>query len=67
LPAARDDLSSYLHDVLAQELVAESMRWEMAREDCPPGPLRSRYDQCQHELRRIAVLARGISHEISDV
>ncbi len=66
LPAARDDLSSYLHDVLAQELVAESMRWELAREECPPGALRSRFDQCQHELRRIAVLARGLSHEISD-
>ncbi|WP_193213563.1 sensor histidine kinase [Luteolibacter marinus] len=65
LPAARDDLSSYLHDVLAQELVAESMRWEISRESCPPGPLRSRFDQCQHELRRIAVLARGLSHEIS--
>jgi hypothetical protein len=66
LPAARDDLSSYLHDVLAQELVAESMRWEIAREEYPPGALRSRFDQCQHELRRIAVLARGLSHEISD-
>lgn len=66
LPAARDDLSSYLHDVLAQELVAESMRWELAREEYPPGALRSRFDQCQHELRRIAVLARSLSHEISD-
>jgi len=66
LPADRDDLSSYLHDVLAQELVAESMRWEIAREEYPPGALRSRFDQCQHELRRIAVLARGLSHEISD-
>jgi hypothetical protein len=66
LPAARDDFSSYLHDVLAQELVAESMRWEIARESCPPGPLRSRYDQCQHELHRIAVLARGLSHELAD-
>lgn len=66
LPAARDDLSSYLHDVLAQELVAESMRWEIAREEYPPGDLRSRFDQCQVELRRIAVLARGLSHEISD-
>jgi signal transduction histidine kinase len=65
LPAARDDFSSYLHDVLAQELVAESMRWEIAREAAPPGPLRSRYDQCQHELQRIAVLARGLSHELA--
>ena len=66
LPAARDDFSSYLHDVLAQELVGESMRWEIARESCPPGPLRARYDQCQHELHRIAVLARGLSHELAD-
>lgn len=67
LPAARDDFSSYLHDVLAQELVAESMRWEIARENCPPGTLRARYDQCQHELQRIAVLARGLSHELAEV
>lgn len=66
LPAARDDFSSYLHDVLAQELVAESMRWEIARESCPPGPMRARYDQCQHELQRIAILARGLSHELAD-
>lgn len=66
LPAARDDFSSYLHDVLAQELVAESMRWEIARESCPPGPLRARYDQSQHELQRIAILARGLSHELAE-
>lgn len=59
------DLSSYLHDVLAQELVAESMRWEIAREACPPSALRSRFDQCQHELRRIAMLARSLSHELA--
>lgn len=66
LPAARDDFSSYLHDVLAQELVAESMRWEIAREACPPGPLRTRYDQCQHELQQIAVRARSLSHELAE-
>lgn len=60
------DLSSYLHDVLAQELVAESMRWEIAREACPPSALRSRFDQCQHELRRIAMLARSLSHELAE-
>jgi hypothetical protein len=62
----RADFSSYLHDVLAQELVAESMRWEIAREGCPPSELRSRFDQCQHELRRIAMVARSLSHELDD-
>jgi signal transduction histidine kinase len=62
----RADLSSYLHDVLAQELVAESMRWEIAREACPPSALRSRFDQCRHELRRIAMLARSLSHELDE-
>lgn len=62
----RADLSSYLHDVLAQELVAESMRWEIGREACPPSDLRSRFDQCQHELRRIAMVARSLSHELDD-
>jgi hypothetical protein len=66
IPDLRADLSSYLHDVLAQELVAESMRWELAREACPPSALRSRFDQCQHELRRIAMLARGLSHELAE-
>jgi signal transduction histidine kinase len=61
----RADLAAYLHDVLAQGLVAESMRWEIARESCPPSALRSRFDQCQHELRRIAVAARGLSHELA--
>lgn len=64
-PDLRAHLASYLHDVLAQELVAESMRWEIARENCPPSALRSRFDQCQHELRRIAVAARGLSHEMA--
>ena len=62
----RGDLSSYLHDVLAQEIVAESMRWEMAREACPPSALRSRFDQLQHELRGIAMKARSLSHELAD-
>jgi hypothetical protein len=66
IPDLRGDLSSYLHDVLAQELVGESMRWEIAREGCPPSALRSRFDQCQHELRRIAMLARGLSHELAE-
>lgn len=61
----RADLAAYLHDVLAQGLVAESMRWEIARESCPPSELRSRFDQCQHELRRIAIAARGLSHELA--
>lgn len=62
----RGDLSSYLHDVLAQELVAESMRWEMAREACPPSALRSRFDHLQHELRAIAMKARSLSHELDE-
>lgn len=66
IPDLQADLSSYLHDVLAQELVAESMRWEIAREACPPSALRSRFDQCQHELRRIAMLARSLSHELAE-
>ena len=44
-----------------------AVRWEIARENCPPGTLRARYDQCQHELQRIAVLARGLSHELAEV
>jgi hypothetical protein len=62
----RADLSSYLHDVLAQEIVAESMRWEIAREACPPSALRSRFDQFQHELRLIAKKARSLSHELDE-
>ena len=62
----RGDLSSYLHDVLAQELVAESMRWEMAREACPPSALRSRFDHLQHDLRTIAMKARSLSHELDE-
>jgi signal transduction histidine kinase len=66
-PDLRAHLASYLHDVLAQGLVAESMRWEVARECCPPSALRSRFDQCQHELRRIAVAARTLSHELAAI
>jgi hypothetical protein len=62
----RGDLSSYLHDVLAQEIVAESMHWEIAREACPPSALRSRFDQFQHELRAIAMKARSLSHELDE-
>ncbi len=64
IPDLRGDLSSYLHDVLAQEIVAESMRWEIAREACEPSALRSRFDQLQHELRDLAMKARSLSHEL---
>lgn len=58
------ELSQYLHDLVAQELVAESMRWQLARELSPADGSRSDYDRCSYELRQLALAARGLSHEI---
>lgn len=59
------ELSQYLHDLVAQELVAESMRWEIAREFSTANASRGDCDRCSYELRRLALAARGLSHEIS--
>src|SRR5690606_31613219 len=54
LPPERGDLSSYLHDVLSQELAAEAMRWEMARSLVPAGPALEFHETCQRELQRLS-------------
>jgi hypothetical protein len=65
LEGPSEELSSHLHDNLAQQLVAESMHWEIAREQSSEAARRETCDRLCHGFRQLAVDARSLSHEIA--
>jgi len=61
----RDELAGFIHDHLAQELVAASMQWELASNNQTDPASREACDHHRHQLHELSLAARALSHELA--